>query len=84
MKKLQQQKKQKENMSPKQWLALFCFYISYLFFGASVFYHIEHELEAKRRAINLQRRIDINGNCLVFNLPCFKSSGSGLPVMCLH
>lgn len=49
-------------MSPKQWLALFCFYISYLFFGASVFYHIEHELEAKRRAIDLQHRIDINGN----------------------
>lgn len=49
-------------MSPKQWLALFCFYISYLFFGASVFYHIEHELEAHRRAIDLQNRIDINGN----------------------
>lgn len=49
-------------MSPKQWLALFCFYISYLFFGASVFYHIEHGLEARRRAIDLQHRIDINGN----------------------
>lgn len=52
-------------MSPKQWLALFCFYISYLFFGASVFYHIEHELEAKRRAISLQHRIDINGNWFI-------------------
>lgn len=49
-------------MSPKQWLALFCFYISYLFFGASVFYHIEHELEATQRAYDLQHRIDIKGN----------------------
>lgn len=48
-------------MSPKQWLALFCFYISYLFFGASVFYHIEHEAEAQRRVSDLEDRIEING-----------------------
>lgn len=49
-------------MTPKQWLALFCFYISYLLFGASIFYHIERDLEVKNYAIELQRRIDVNGN----------------------
>lgn len=48
-------------MSPKQWLALFCFYISYLLFGASIFYHIERDLEVNNYAIELQRRIDVNG-----------------------
>lgn len=49
-------------MTPKQWLALFCFYISYLFFGASVFYLIEHKAEAESRAAEIQSRNDINGN----------------------
>lgn len=53
-------------MSPKQWLALFCFYLTYLFFGASIFYHIEHVLEAENRANDLQLRIDINGKELIF------------------
>ncbi|XP_037038523.1 open rectifier potassium channel protein 1-like [Bradysia coprophila] len=47
-------------MSPKQWLALLCFYVSYLIFGASIFYHIEHGLEAERRAYQLDERIEVN------------------------
>lgn len=49
-------------MSPKQWLALLCFYVSYLFFGASIFHHIEHGVELENRAEKLQERIEINGN----------------------
>jgi hypothetical protein len=49
-------------MSPKQWFALLAFYILYLFFGASVFYHGEHRLETERRAVALAERIEINGN----------------------
>lgn len=48
-------------MSPKQWLALLCFYVSYLFFGASIFYHIEHGIEVENRASQLQERIEVNG-----------------------
>lgn len=49
------------NMSPRQWLALFFFYISYLLFGASIFYHIERDLEVHKIGEELQRRIDVNG-----------------------
>lgn len=49
-------------MTPRQWLALFCFYISYLLFGASIFYHIERDLEMNNYGQELQRRIDVNGN----------------------
>ena len=49
-------------MSPKQWLSLLTFYILYLIFGASVFYHVEHKLETDRRAIATSERIEINGN----------------------
>lgn len=49
-------------MTPRQWLALFGFYISYLLFGASIFYHIERESEARSYGEELQRRIDVNGN----------------------
>lgn len=48
-------------MSPKQWLALLLFYISYLFFGASIFYHSEQRLETIRRAEALAERIEVNG-----------------------
>lgn len=48
-------------MSPRQWLALLCFYTAYLFFGASVFYHTEHGYETDKRLVELQQRIDING-----------------------
>lgn len=50
-------------MSPRQWLALLCFYTAYLFFGASFFYHTEHEFEKERRVEALQARIDIHGEC---------------------
>lgn len=49
-------------MSPKQWLSLLTFYILYLIFGASVFYHVEHKLETDRRAMATNERIEINGN----------------------
>lgn len=48
-------------MSSKQWLALLAFYISYLFFGASVFYHFEHQLETERRNVALQNQLSVNG-----------------------
>lgn len=48
-------------MTPRQWLALFSFYITYLLFGASIFYHIERDEEANAYAKELQRRIDVNG-----------------------
>ncbi|KAJ6645514.1 Open rectifier potassium channel protein 1 [Pseudolycoriella hygida] len=47
-------------MSPKQWFALLCFYITYLFLGANVFYHIEHTKELANRADLLQERIAVN------------------------
>lgn len=47
-------------MSPKRWILLLIFYISYLMFGASIYYHIEHNLEKERRASQLQERIEIN------------------------
>jgi hypothetical protein len=49
-------------MSPRQWWSLLAFYISYLFFGASVFYHNEHKLETERRAVAHAERIQMNGN----------------------
>lgn len=48
-------------MSPKQFLALILFYMSYLFFGASVYYTLEQELETAEREEKLQKRLDING-----------------------
>lgn len=52
-------------MSPKQWLALLCFFVSYLFFGASVFYFIERDLETERRAVNYQQRLELHGMMMV-------------------
>ena len=52
----------KLHMSVKQWLALLAFYISYLFFGASIFYREEHSLETQRRLHAIQRQGKINGN----------------------
>lgn len=48
-------------MSRKQFLALLLFYVSYLFFGASVYYTLEQELETADREVKLLKRIDING-----------------------
>ncbi|KAL9881378.1 open rectifier K[+] channel 1 isoform 1-T7 [Glossina fuscipes fuscipes] len=47
-------------MSPKRWILLLIFYISYLMFGASIYYHIEHGLEKQQRAVELKERIDIH------------------------
>ncbi|XP_059222681.1 open rectifier potassium channel protein 1 [Stomoxys calcitrans] len=47
-------------MSPKRMILLLIFYISYLMFGASIYYHIEHGLEYHRRAEELKERIAIN------------------------
>ncbi|XP_031638727.1 open rectifier potassium channel protein 1 [Contarinia nasturtii] len=58
-------------MTPRQWLALFFFYISYLLFGASVFYHIEHEEELKHFSNDVQRRIDINEILVKYTEPKF-------------
>lgn len=49
-------------MSPKQFIALMLFYMSYLFFGASVYYTLEQELETADREEKLQKRLDIHGN----------------------
>lgn len=51
-------------MTPKQWFSLLCFYIFYLFLGASVFYHEEQRLETDRRAVALAERLEINGKQL--------------------
>lgn len=48
-------------MSPKRMVLLLIFYISYLMFGASIYYHIEHGLEYHKRAEELKERIAING-----------------------
>uniref|UniRef100_A0A182IWY4 Potassium channel domain-containing protein n=1 Tax=Anopheles atroparvus TaxID=41427 RepID=A0A182IWY4_ANOAO len=47
-------------MTPKEWFALLLFYAAYLFLGASVFYHVENDLETDRRAEELAERIEIN------------------------
>lgn len=51
----------------RQWIILMAFYTVYLIFGAAIFYKIEHELEAERRAEALQERIDINGRLRTTN-----------------
>lgn len=48
-------------MTPKRWLALLVFYVSYLLFGASIYYHIESQQEIEQRAEELEERIAING-----------------------
>ena len=48
-------------MSPKQFLALLLFYMSYLFFGASVYYTMEQELETIDRQEKLDKRLEIYG-----------------------
>ncbi|XP_037032473.1 open rectifier potassium channel protein 1-like isoform X1 [Bradysia coprophila] len=56
-------------MTPKQWLALLCFYILYLLFGASVFYYYEHNKELEERAQRLQKRIHVNELLVKFASP---------------
>jgi hypothetical protein len=50
-------------MTPREWCALFAFYVAYIFFGTSVFYHVEHQLEMEKRQEALAQRIEINGKC---------------------
>ncbi|XP_037935600.1 open rectifier potassium channel protein 1 [Teleopsis dalmanni] len=52
-------------MSPKRWILLLIFYISYLMFGASIYYHIEHGEERLKRAVQLKERIEIYEYLLV-------------------
>lgn len=51
----------KSSMSPNRWILLLIFYISYLLFGAAIYYHIEHGEEKEARAEELKERIEING-----------------------
>lgn len=51
-------------LAPRQWVILLTFYMSYLMFGACIFYHIEHNAETGRRAKELHDRIEINGRLL--------------------
>ncbi|XP_017870557.1 PREDICTED: open rectifier potassium channel protein 1 [Drosophila arizonae] len=46
-------------MSPNRWILLLIFYISYLLFGAAIYYHIEHGEEKEARAEQLKERIEI-------------------------
>lgn len=49
-------------MSPKQWFALLCFYFAYLWAGGSLYYHIEHQVEAELREQKFRERSHISGN----------------------
>ncbi|XP_020805062.1 open rectifier potassium channel protein 1 isoform X2 [Drosophila serrata] len=51
-------------MSPNRWILLLIFYISYLMFGAAIYYHIEHGEEKEARAEKLKERIEINAYLL--------------------
>ncbi|KAH8245592.1 hypothetical protein KR032_012254 [Drosophila birchii] len=51
-------------MSPNRWILLLIFYISYLMFGAAIYYHIEHGEEKEARAEELKARIEINAYLL--------------------
>lgn len=46
-------------------MALILFYMSYLFFGASVYYTLEQELETADREEKQQKRIEIYGRYLI-------------------
>lgn len=60
----------------QQWFALLSFYIFYLFFGAVVFYYIEHNKELEERAQQLQDRIKVNGK------DSYSSLRYLIPLMC--
>lgn len=56
--------KERRMMSPKRWILLLIFYISYLMFGASIYYHIEHRLEAEQIQEEEKERARIHCKCL--------------------
>ncbi|XP_039233353.1 open rectifier potassium channel protein 1 isoform X2 [Drosophila yakuba] len=47
-------------MSPNRWILLLIFYISYLMFGAAIYYHIEHGEEKITRGEQRKAQIAIN------------------------
>ncbi|XP_032581186.1 open rectifier potassium channel protein 1 isoform X2 [Drosophila sechellia] len=47
-------------MSPNRWILLLIFYISYLMFGAAIYYHIEHGEEKISRGEQRKAQIAIN------------------------
>ncbi|XP_016978662.1 open rectifier potassium channel protein 1 isoform X1 [Drosophila rhopaloa] len=47
-------------MSPNRWILLLIFYISYLMFGAAIYYHIEHGEEKISRTEERKEQIAIN------------------------
>ncbi|CAK9825674.1 Open rectifier potassium channel protein 1 [Anthophora retusa] len=47
-------------MSKKQWMVLLMLFLTYLLLGASIFYHIESQLEMKRIEEAKRERIEIN------------------------
>lgn len=48
-------------MSKKQWSAMLCLHVSYLFLGASIFYHIENPLEVEKLALARRERNELRG-----------------------
>lgn len=56
-------------MSKKQWLALLMLFLFYLLFGASIFHHIESDLEREKLMIARNERIEINGESFEFKCP---------------
>lgn len=75
-------------MTPKEWFALLLFYAAYLFMGASVFYHVENDLETERRAEELAERIEINGKCASWEKRQAKTEKrkwmNGWPILCAY
>lgn len=55
-------------MSKKQWSALLCLHVAYLFLGASIFYHIESPLELENKLEELRERIEIESKKAIFNI----------------
>lgn len=55
-------------MSKKQWSALLCLHVAYLFLGASIFYHIESPLELENKLEKLRERIEIESKIALFNI----------------
>ncbi|XP_017045820.1 open rectifier potassium channel protein 1 [Drosophila ficusphila] len=47
-------------MSPNRWILLLIFYISYLMFGAAIYYHIEHGEEKIARGEERKEQAEIN------------------------
>ncbi|EDW45761.1 GM11278 [Drosophila sechellia] len=55
-------------MSPNRWILLLIFYISYLMFGAAIYYHIEHGEEKISRGEQRKAQIAINAFFFAFTV----------------